>query len=143
MRRWFSEHLFFEPAQKQIPSQEGEFLRKVKDTLEQHLENDKFGVGDLAYEMGFCERQLRRKIKSLTGKGPAAFIRAFRLAYAANLLQKKAGTVSEIAHKTGFKRSQHFSQAFKAHFGTSPSTYSKGSGTKEATPDLETQEHSA
>ena len=59
------------------------------------------------------------------GASPSDLIRTSRLDRAAGLLEAEAGTVSEIAYAVGFKSVAHFSNAFLAHSGTRPSSYSK------------------
>lgn len=51
------------------------FINKVKQTILEHLEDEKFGVGDLASEIGFSKSQLLRKIKVCTGKSANQLIK--------------------------------------------------------------------
>ena len=65
------------------------------------------------------------KLKALTGQSPADYIRDFRLNTAAQLLQKKKYSITEVAEMTGFCDSKYFREVFKKHFNVSPSQYGK------------------
>jgi DNA-binding response OmpR family regulator len=110
----------------QVTTADEAFLNKVSEILEQNISNTGFGVYELADEVGFSRRQFLRKIRALTGHGPADFIRRFRLDRAAALLEQQAGTVAEIAYAAGFKHPAHFTALFREKFGKTPSEYSAG-----------------
>lgn len=44
-----------------------QFLQKVTSIIESNLENEQFGVSELARAVGMSRSNLRRKIKSVTG----------------------------------------------------------------------------
>jgi AraC-like DNA-binding protein len=69
--------------------------------------------------------QVYRKIKAITGKSTAVFIRSIRLQYAKELLKNTDKTISEIAYEVGFNNPSWFSRAFKEEFGYTPSSSSK------------------
>ena len=62
-----------------------------------------------------------RKLKAITGKSTAVFIRTIRLEAAKEQLQYTDKTVSEIAYAVGFNDPSWFSRAFKEEFGHPPS----------------------
>jgi AraC-like DNA-binding protein len=64
-------------------------------------------------------------MKGLTGEGPGFFIRRLRLERGAQLLARRAGSVSEIAYRVGFKRHGHFSHLFRKTYGVSPRDYAR------------------
>jgi AraC-like DNA-binding protein len=69
------------------------------------------------------QSQLVRKLKALTNLTGNEFIRDFRLQRAAELLEKNAGTISEIAFQVGFENLSYFSKVFQEKFGKLPSEY--------------------
>ncbi|MFB6247293.1 MAG: ATP-binding protein, partial [Salinibacter sp.] len=103
-------------------------LERVVDAIEAHLGRGSFTVDDLAAEVGFSPRQLRRRLKDLTDMAPSEVVRTYRLRYAAALLEAEAGTVSEVAFRVGFGTVETFSKRFKEHFGCVPSAYPPASG---------------
>jgi AraC-like DNA-binding protein len=67
--------------------------------------------------------QLHRKLKAVSGQSPAEVLRQFRLQQAAERLQKKSGTVSEIAYEVGFNNLSYFAKLFREKYGVNPSEY--------------------
>lgn len=114
-------------ANLQIPANSSEaqpvtFLESVLESIENHLSNESFGVDTLSRETGVSERQLQRKIKSLTNKSPNQLINSIRLNKAKELLMLQQYTVAEIAFMTGFSSPSYFSKCFKKEFGISPTS---------------------
>ena len=127
IRERFSQRLVLKSSNVSVTSEDGDFLQKAIHIVESHLGEENFGVRELAEDMALSERQLRRKLKTLTRQGPAIFIRELRLKIAARMLAEKAGSVAEIAYKVGFKKPQYFSNLFRDHYGVSPSAYAANS----------------
>ncbi len=100
-----------------------QFLHKAGSVLERCLSDSQFDVEGFAAEMGMTSVQLRRKIKALTDQTVTEYIRHYRLEKAAELLQQKAGTVSEIAYLVGFESLSYFSKVFQEKFGKTPSEW--------------------
>jgi AraC-like DNA-binding protein len=66
---------------------------------------------------------LYRKIQALTNQSITEFIRSLRLKRAAQLLQRNAASVSEIAYTVGFNNPSYFSRIFRQQFGQSPKEF--------------------
>jgi AraC-like DNA-binding protein len=75
----------------------------------------------LAKKLRLSESQVYRKLKSISGKSTALFIRSIRLQKAKDLLQEPEMNISEVAYEVGFTNPSWFSTAFKEEFGFSPS----------------------
>ncbi|MGF1672050.1 MAG: response regulator, partial [Balneolaceae bacterium] len=104
-------------------SSENLFLSKVKHVIQAELADENFTVDVLAAKVNQSRSNLHRRLTKLLNETPSAMIRRMRLELSAQLLAKKAGTVSEIAYSTGFKSVSHFSRVFSEFFGQSPSQY--------------------
>lgn len=92
-------------------------LKQLYDVVKMNLANQEFRVEDLAYELGFCPRQLQRKIRNLLGKTPLDYIRALRLQEARHLLEDGVyTTVKEVAAAVGFSRN-YFYRLYHQHYG--------------------------
>jgi AraC-like DNA-binding protein len=89
------------------------------------MDNADFGSSELARKLLISDSQLYRKLKAITGKSTAVFIRSIRLNHAKELLVNTDQSVSEIAYQVGFNDPSWFSRAFKDEFGISPSATSK------------------
>jgi len=123
LRKRFSKATVIKPSEVTSISVDQEFLEKIVKIIETHFEDEQFSVEILAEHVKMSISQLNRKLKALIDQPPGQMIRSFRLQRAADLLEKNAGTVSEICFKVGFSDNAYFSRAFKKQFGVSPSEY--------------------
>jgi len=98
-----------------------EYLKKIVQVMETHLDDSSFSVNELADVMCISRSQLHRKITALTGFSTTHFIRIIRLEKAKDLLQRHAGNVTEVAYQCGFSSQSYFTKSFTEHFGMSPS----------------------
>jgi len=96
-------------------------LENVMEIIENHFRDDQFGINVIAKELGLSQRQLQRKIKSITNKSPNSLIRSVRLHKAKELIIQDGKTVKEAAFMTGFSSISYFSSCFKKEFGEPPS----------------------
>jgi TolB-like protein/AraC-like DNA-binding protein len=96
------------------------FLRKLDGVLESNLDNERFGVGELAEALNLSRMQVYRKVRKLTGKNVSRYIRENRLKFALEMLRDEEVTVSEIAYKVGFGSVSYFSNCFRKHYGYPP-----------------------
>ena len=97
-----------------------EFLRHVENLIEANLENEQFGVNELADELGVSRSHLHRKLNSLVGKSTSQFIREYRLEKAMVMLQDNVATASEIAYRVGFGSPTYFNTCFSEYYGYPP-----------------------
>ena len=123
LREQFSKEMILQPSKIKIASTDVVFLKKAVSVVEQHLQENGFGVYELADELGFSRRQLHRKLSALTGRAPTDFIRRIRLERAAQMLEQHAGNISEVAHAVGFQQRKYFSTLFREAFGKTPSEF--------------------
>lgn len=101
-------------------SQNEAFIKKAEEIVLKNLENEQFGVEDLAFQMNLSRSQLHRKLKSLKGKSISRFIRGIRLEEAMKLLQNDVASVSEIAYRVGFGSPSYFNKSFHKYYGYPP-----------------------
>ena len=103
------------------PGPEEQFILKAVTIIEKNFEKSTFHAADLAVEVHLSESQLYRKLKAITGKSSALFIRTVRLKKAKEMLENSGFSISEIAYQVGFNDPAWFSRAFKEEFGKTPS----------------------
>lgn len=101
------------------------FIKKIEHLVLSNLENEKFGVSELAKEMNLSRSQILRKTKSLSGKSTSYFIREIRLREAARFILNSDLTVSEIAYKVGFGSPSYFNKCFLDYFNQTPGEFKK------------------
>ena len=108
------------------------FLERVRDIIATRLGDPDFGVESLAEALGCDRTYLFRKLRELLDETPSGLLRDLRLARAREMLGVDAGSVSEVAYAVGFKSVSHFSQRFRALYGTTPSKYAAEQRSKPA-----------
>ena len=99
---------------------------RVRTLIQKNLCEEGLSVELLARELAMSRSQLFRRLKEEAGTTPSDLIRGIRLQKAAELLQRRAGNVSEVAFAVGFNSLAHFSRSFRAHFRVAPSDYARG-----------------
>ena len=108
-----------------LQSPEEQFLSRAILIIENNLDKSMFNASELAAAIHLSESQLYRKLKAITGKSTAIFIRTVRLRKAKALLESGHLSVSEIAYMVGFNDPAWFSRVFKEEFGMAPSEIRK------------------
>lgn len=101
-------------------SMDNAFIKKITKILESNLENENFGVSELADEIGYSRSQLHRKLKDINGKSTSQFIREYRLERAMKMLKRNQATASEIAYRVGFTSPTYFNTCFHNFYGYPP-----------------------
>jgi signal transduction histidine kinase/DNA-binding response OmpR family regulator len=104
-----------------VSSIDDKFLQDVFKTIKNNLDNEYFGVEDIAKQVGFSRSQLHRKLKALSGKSANQLITEIRLNEAHRMLRLKTGTVSEVAYSVGYSNLSYFTKSFKEKFDKLPS----------------------
>jgi len=108
------------------------FLSKLNLVLQQHLEDEQFGVSELAEEMGMSRSNLLRKVRNSARVSASQYIRQFRLEKAMELLSSKSKTVSEVAFEVGFSSTSYFIKCFREYYGYPPGETGKKSDHKDS-----------
>jgi len=123
MREKYNQKIEIRPEDLSAQSMEESFLLLVVETIKNHLVDENFTVDKLAREVGMSRSQLHRKLVALTDQSATEFIRSYRLNLAKEMIEKQAGTISEIAYKVGFNSLSYFSKTFREKFGVNPSEF--------------------
>lgn len=80
---------------------------------------------DLARIAHFSPFHFHRVYSGVTGETVAATIRRVRLALATQLLESRAGSITQVALDVGYESPQAFTRAFGQFTGQSPSAFQK------------------
>ena len=105
---------------KRLEDPETKFLQKAIKIIHNNMAEHSFGSALLAHKLQVSESQVYRKLKAITGKSTALFIRSIRLIKGKEMMQSSDKTISEISYEVGFNDPSWFSRAFKEEFGFSP-----------------------
>ncbi len=125
LRKRFSGKLIVKPSEITVTSQDSQFMQRLLETVEKHMDDEKFSVEALGREFGMSPSQINRKLKAIINQSTAAFIRSVRMERAMELLKNDQATIAEVAYETGFTEPAYFSRVFKNHFGYPPSEVKK------------------
>jgi signal transduction histidine kinase/DNA-binding response OmpR family regulator len=119
----FSQKMDVSPGEITITPLDEQLIEKSIKVVEEHISDTEFSVEELGAAVGLSRSHLYKKLMSITGKGPAEFIRTIRLKRGRQLLGKSQLQIAEIAYAVGFNSPKRFTINFKGEFGLSPSEY--------------------
>ena len=102
-----------------------EFLNKLNDIINKHLDDVNLNVNILADLMNMSRPTLYRKLNTISKTSPNDLIKIARLKKAAELLVKENMKIYEVSEAVGFRSQSYFWTSFIKHFGVSPSKYVK------------------
>ena len=97
-------------------------INRAVEFLHSHLAQP-LAVTELARAAGLSVSHFSREFRRELGMGPKQYALKARLAHARRLLLGGEGNIGEVAQASGFASLAHFSTAFRAAFGTSPSAF--------------------
>ncbi len=84
------------------------------------MEDENFGVAELAEKAGMSRSNLLRRVQKISGRSVSVLIREVRLHHAKGLLQDGALNVSEISYKVGFNSTSYFTKCYRELYGYPP-----------------------
>lgn len=99
------------------------FLKKVNTAILTNIDKDGFNANHLSSVMGMSRTQLYRKLQPIVRQAPGCYIQTIRIQKAKELLETTDMRVGEVAFKTGFQTSSHFTRIFIKHYGVRPSKF--------------------
>ncbi|UDF32325.1 UNVERIFIED_ORG: GlxA family transcriptional regulator (plasmid) [Roseateles sp. XES5] len=123
---WYLHTAVAEPADPQRGSVAERYgthhpaLLAVLEKMETAIENP-LGRTEMARLAGISPRHLDRLFLAHRGESFLDTYRAIRLSHGRRLLEQSPLSIAEIAYATGFSSAGHFSRAFKASYGQTPS----------------------
>ena len=119
----FSQEYILGPNKIPITDIDERFLKRLTETVEEHMSDEKFNADVLSEKIGMSRMQLYRKLRGLTNQTVHEFIRNIRLKRAVQLLEQKKMTITEVAYSVGFNDLTYFARCFRKQYDKSPSEY--------------------
>ena len=101
-----------------------EFLDRASQCVYKNISDTDYDREAFARDMGTSVSTLYNRLKELTGKSMANYIRDIRIQEACKIAQNERNTrVSDIAYRVGFRDAKYFATAFKRITGKQPKEY--------------------
>ena len=104
-----------------------ERLRRVRDYIDDALDQPSLTVGELAGVAELSPFHFSRAFKAATGTAPHQYVLRRRVGHAEALLADGRETLADIAYASGFSSQAHLSHAFKRVVGVTPGEYRRTS----------------
>lgn len=101
-------------------------ISKLSGIVLANLEDEKFGVKELAHQAGMSHYSLKRRLQAITNRSVKQFIREVRLQKALEILQQEEVNISEVAYRVGFSSPSYFNTCFHELYGFPPGEVKKG-----------------
>ncbi|MEM7036270.1 MAG: AraC family transcriptional regulator [Bacteroidota bacterium] len=118
----FEEAVQADQAQdSRISAQTLEKMHAIREFL-LNSPDSRFTLSDLARKVGTNVFTLKQSFKQAFGTTVFGYWNGVKMEHARRLLLDNRLPIKIVAEKVGYKHPQHFSTAFKKHFGFSPST---------------------
>ncbi|MGD0443876.1 MAG: AraC family transcriptional regulator [Edaphobacter sp.] len=107
---------------KQISPLPQAILRRVKEHMEEHLQNN-LSLDELARKTHYSRGHFLRMFRAATGKTPHQYLTERRIERAKRILQEEEISLIDIAARCGFSSQSHMTRVFREQFGVTPSAF--------------------
>ena len=105
---------------EQTSNQDAEFLKKLDEVISANLQDEGFGVAELAETLHMSRSNLLRKVKKITNAPVTQRISTARLEKAMYLLRNSSYNVTEVSYQVGFSSTTYFIKCFREQYGYPP-----------------------
>lgn len=102
------------------PVEESAFLSKLRNYLEENLDNAELSMDDIASSLNLSKTQMYRKVRAVSEMTPNELLQAMRLSKADELLKSSDLTIAEVAYSVGFSSPSYFTRCYKERYGVPP-----------------------
>ena len=111
-------------AEEDLNAEDRLFMMQTVRVVNDGLPSGQYGVEEVASQMNMSVQTFRRRLLSVTGESPKAFISAIQMERAAKLLLDNPDMpVSRVASLCGYDETNSFGRCFKRAYGMTPSQY--------------------
>jgi len=98
-----------------------EKLFGIKRILEENIYSQLPTIKQLAQTVAMSETKLKTDFKSLFGTSIYKYYLLLKMEVGKQLIESRAGTISEISFRLGYSNPAQFSAQFRKHYGVAPS----------------------
>lgn len=96
---------------------------QVKELIEQHLDDEEFGLETVSGKLFFSPNYVRQIFKQITGESFMEYLIRRRMELARELLKNSPLKIQDVAMRTGYSNQRYFSSFFKKYYGYTPTEY--------------------
>ena len=112
------------PHDPQVPDEDRRFLMRVVEVVNDRMPSGQISVEQIASDLNMSAQTFRRRLQSVAGETPKAFVSAIQMEKASKLLKEHPDLpILQVASQCGFEESSSFAHTFKRIFGMSPKQY--------------------
>lgn len=122
-KQLFKKATVIQPASVTTTDVDERLIQNALKCIEKNLANSAYSVEQFSSDMNMDRTGLYRKLLATVGQSPSDFIRSVRLKNAAQLILKRAHSITEISIMVGFSNVAYFSKCFHDEYGVKPSQY--------------------
>ena len=100
------------------------FLMRLVKAVNDGLPTGHYGVEEIASQLNMSSQTFRRRLLSVTGDSPKAFISAIQMELATKLLSNHPEMpISQVANRCGYDEATSFNRIFRKVYGMTPTQY--------------------
>lgn len=111
-------------SQEDVATEDRLFVMRLVQVVNDGLSTGQYGVEAVASEMNMSVQTFRRRLMSVTGESPKAFISAIQMERAAKFLTDNPDmSIARVATLCGYDETNSFGRSFKRAYGVTPSQY--------------------
>lgn len=103
-----------------------DMLQSLRAVIDMHVSDRSASLERLAIAMGLGPRSIQRQLEAY-GTNFRDVLTIAKMERACELLVQQKTPVGDVANALGYEEPGNFSRAFKAHFGTAPTSYIRAS----------------
>jgi two-component system response regulator YesN len=116
-----------EILRKQIQNRSGAMaailVNRAREEIESHYDDPNLSLSGIARKFQVSYGYLSAVFSKITGTGFAHYVNEVRMEKARRLLLRRDLKIYEVAAMAGYSNIRYFSDAFKKHYGISPTAY--------------------
>ncbi len=108
---------------KTYTKEEQKFLLRVREIIDDNLQNPEFSIAFLADQLGMSHSPLYKKLKQMTGMSLIEFVNDYRIYKAVQLFRQGETNVETVANAVGINDVKNFRTLFRRKMQMTPKQY--------------------
>lgn len=108
---------------KTYTKEEQKFLLRVREVIEDNLQNPNFSIVFLAEQLGMSHSPLYKKLRQMTGMSLIEFVNDYRIYKAVQLFRQGETNVESVAEAVGINDLKNFRTLFKRKMQMTPKQF--------------------